>query len=208
MKSIFLLLFSALLLVACASNETVVYSNGFSFANYDYVVIERDTNSAIYGMDLEFGNMIGAYNMAVVGSKEIENLPYEAKKRTLGVQLSVSGSSERIMLGISFQDFITGRTVATIGSTEKGDLFDRDDRTEIFDLVTATVVAAIKRDKQLNVQSGRGLDRNLPVTDASPRHNTRDDASYRNGNNNTDTEAWRYESPQEKAYTLTPDFSE
>ncbi len=206
MKSIFLLLFSALLLVACASNETVVYSNGFSFANYDYVVIERDTNSAIYGMDLEFGNMIGAYNIAVVGSKEIENLPYEAKKRTLGVQLSVSGSSERIMLGISFQDFITGRTVATIGSTEKGDLFDRDDRTEIFDLVTGTVVAAIKRDKLLNVQSGRGLGRNPPVAATASTYNARDDGNYRNSN--TDTEDWRYESSQEKAYTLTPDFTE
>lgn len=201
MKSIFPLIFSALFLFACASNETVVYSNGFSFANYDYVVIERDTNSAIYGMDLEFGNMIGAYNMAVVGSKEIENLPYEAKKRTLGVQLSVSGSSERIMLGISFQDFITGRTVATIGSTEKGDLFDRDDRTEIFDLVTGTVVAAIKRDKQLNVENGRNLDRNPPMAVTAPRYTDRDDR-------NSDTEEWRYESSAEKAYTLTPDFSE
>lgn len=202
MKSIFPLIFATLFLFACASNETVVYSNGFSFANYDYVVIERDTNSAIYGMDLEFGNMIGAYNMAVVGSKEIENLPYEAKKRTLGVQLSVSGSSERIMLGISFQDFITGRTVATIGSTEKGDLFDRDDRTEIFDLVTGTVVAAIKRDKQLNVENGRSLDRSPPMAVTAPRYNERDDR-------NSDTEEWRYESSAEKAaYTLTPDFSE
>ncbi len=201
MKSIFPLIFATLFLFACASNETVVYSNGFSFANYDYVVIERDTNSAIYGMDLEFGNMIGAYNMAVVGSKEIENLPYEAKKRTLGVQLSVSGSSERIMLGISFQDFITGRTVATIGSTEKGDLFDRDDRTEIFDLVTGTVVAAIKRDKQLNVENGRSLDRSPPMAVTAPRYNERD-------HRNSDTEEWRYESSAEKAYTLTPDFSE
>ena len=204
MKSIFPLIFATLFLFACASNETVVYSNGFSFVNYDYVVIERDTNSAIYGMDLEFGNMIGAYNMAVVGSKEIENLPYEAKKRTLGVQLSVSGSSERIMLGISFQDFITGRTVATIGSTEKGDLFDRDDRTEIFELVTGTVVAAIKRDKQLNVENGRSLDRNPPMAVAAPRYTDRDDRNSRS----SDTEEWRYESSAEKAYTLTPDFSE
>ncbi len=196
MKSIFPLIVSVFLLFACASNETVVYSNGFSFANYDYVVIERDTNSAIYGMDLEFGNMIGAYNMAVVGSKEVENLPYEAKKRTLGVQLSVSGSSERIMLGISFQDFITGRTVATIGSTEKGDLFDRDDRTEIFDLVTGTVVAAIKRDKLLTVQDGRSLDRDQPKMTVAPtdRYESREESQY--------------ESQGEKAYTLTPDFSE
>ena len=204
MKLISPLIFAALFLIGCASNETVVYSNGFSFVNYDYVVIERDTNSAIYGMDLEFGNMIGAYNMAVIGSKEIENLPYDARKRTLGVQLSVSGSSERIMLGISFQDFITGRTVATIGSTEKGDLFDRDDRTEIFDLVTSTVIGAIKRDKQLNVQSGRSLDRTPPVAVTAPNN------SYRNSQNNNydDSEDSRYESPEEKAYTLTPDFSE
>ncbi|MEX1670078.1 hypothetical protein AB4876_14245 [Zhongshania guokunii] len=193
MKSILPLIFSALFLFACASNETVVYSNGFSFGNYDYVVIERDTNSAIYGMDLEFGNMIGAYNMAVVGSKEIENLPYTAKKRTLGVQLSVSGSDERIMLGISFQDFITGRTVATIGSTEKGDLFDRDDRKDIFELVSNTVVAAIKRDKQLNVQNGRSLERSRAVPIAESVNSNEYD---------------EYESAAEKPYSLTPDFSE
>jgi hypothetical protein len=196
MKTIFPLIVSVFFLFACASNETVVYSNGFTFANYDFVVIERDTNSAIYGMDLEFGNMIGAYNMAVVGSKEVENLPYQEKKRTLGVQLSVSGSSERIMLGISFQDFITGRTVATIGSTEKGDLFDRDDRTEIFDLVTGTVVAAIKRDKLLNVQDGRSLDRDQAKMTAVPTD------GYEDRQEN------QYESQGEKAYTLTPDFSE
>lgn len=45
------------LLFACAAKEVAVYSNGFSFAKYDYIVIARDDNSAAYGLDVKLGNV-------------------------------------------------------------------------------------------------------------------------------------------------------
>ncbi|WP_269619615.1 hypothetical protein [Zhongshania sp. BJYM1] len=191
MKSVFLFVVTAFL-IACAGNETVVYSNGFSFSKYEYVVIEGDDNSAAYGLDVAFGNIISDYHLAVVGSKEYENLPYAQKKRVLGARVSVKGDSDRIVMGIAFQDYITGRTVASMGSSEKGDVFDRDDREEVFQLVMRSVATAINADREQALATNSSvLAAPAPAPVAEMPQNTVND-----------------QEPEYKPYTLTPDFSE
>lgn len=157
MRHVTAAVFTVLLLAGCASQDTVVYGSGFSFANYDYIVMERDSNSAIYGLDLKLGNRLSGYNMKLLGDKEYEALGPEQKQRTLGAQLSISGGDDRILLGLSLQNLTTGRTVATIGTTEKGDLFDKDDREDAFDELTKAVTGAIERDKKLLVEKSNNL---------------------------------------------------
>jgi hypothetical protein len=192
MKSVFLIMLSVLLL-ACAGNETVVYSNGFSFANYKYVVIDRDDNSAAYGLDIRFGNAIADYHLAVVGSKEYDNLPYAQKKQVLGARVSVSGDSDRIVMGIAFQDYLSGRTVASMGTSEKGDLFDKGDREDVFMIVFRSVALAINADRQKAEAVGaRQVVAPSPAPAAvepAPQSNVDSGAEY-------------------KPYTLTPDFSD
>ena len=192
MKSVFLIMLSVLLL-ACAGNETVVYSNGFSFANYKYVVIDRDDNSAAYGLDIQFGNAIADYHLAVVGSKEYDNLPYAQKKQVLGARVSVSGDSDRIVMGIAFQDYLSGRTVASMGTSEKGDLFDKGDREDVFMIVFRSIALAINADRQKAAAVGaRQVVAPSPAPAAvepAPQSNVDSGAEY-------------------KPYTLTPDFSD
>lgn len=192
MKSVFLIMLSVLLL-ACAGNETVVYSNGFSFANYKYVVIDRDDNSAAYGLDIRFGNAIADYHLAVVGSKEYDNLPYAQKKQVLGARVSVSGDSDRIVMGIAFQDYLSGRTVASMGTSEKGDLFDKGDREDVFMVVFRSVALAINADRQKAAAVGaRQVVAPSPApaaVETAPQNNVDSGAEY-------------------KPYTLTPDFSD
>lgn len=192
MKSVFLIMLSVLLL-ACAGNETVVYSNGFSFANYKYVVIDRDDNSAAYGLDIRFGNAIADYHLAVVGSKEYDNLPYAQKKQVLGARVSVSGDSDRIVMGIAFQDYLSGRTVASMGTSEKGDLFDKGDREDVFMVVFRSVALAINADRQKAAAVGA-----RQVVAPSPAPAAVEPAPQ----NNVDSGA------EYKPYTLTPDFSD
>lgn len=192
MKSVFLIMLSVLLL-ACAGNETVVYSNGFSFANYKYVVIDRDDNSAAYGLDIRFGNAIADYHLAVVGSKEYDNLPYAQKKQVLGARVSVSGDSDRIVMGIAFQDYLSGRTVASMGTSEKGDLFDKGDREDVFMIVFRSVALAINADRQKAAAVGA-----RQVVAPSPAPAAVEPAPQ----SNVDSGA------EFKPYTLTPDFSD
>jgi hypothetical protein len=151
MKS--LLLLACLGLTACASSNRLVYSNGFSFGNYDAVVIAKPAGpgDALFGMDVEFGNLLGEYDMRLVGDKEYETLPADAKARTLVVHVGYSASDKRSLLSITFDDAATGKTVATVTAIAKGDMLDPDDRKDALENVSKAIVAAIAHDKGLSV---------------------------------------------------------
>src|ERR1700681_952665 len=108
MRTFLISLALALTMTACATTNMLVYSSGFSFANYDYVVIAkpdgRDTSTSLYGMDVEFANLMSRYNMKVIGNKEVDKLGPEVQKRTLDARMSMSASNKRIQFSVSFDD--------------------------------------------------------------------------------------------------------
>lgn len=148
------------LITACASPNRLVYSSGFSFANYDYVFIAKPdtqgTATTLYGLDIEFGNLLSSYNMKIVGDKEFATFAPEDQKRTLFARMAVAASDERIIFSVSFDDAVTGRTGSSITSTSKGNLFDGDDRAEAFESVSATIIRALEKDKGLQISSDSG----------------------------------------------------
>jgi len=141
----------------CATPNRLIYSSGFSFANYDYVFIAKPETqgrvTTLYGMDVEFGNVLDANNMKVVGDKEFEASSPENRQRTLFARMAVAASSERIIFSVSFDDAVTGRTGATITSSSKGDLFDTGDRSDAFQKVSTAVIRSLQQDKDLAVNS-------------------------------------------------------
>jgi len=143
-------------LTGCATPNRIVYSSGFSFANYDYVVIakpdSRDSVTALYGMDVEFANLISRYNMKVVGDKELGMLSPDFQKRALFARISITASKNRILLSVSFDDAITGRTGASITTLKRGNIFDVDDRTKVFEAASETIIRALQQDKGLKIR--------------------------------------------------------
>ncbi len=156
MRKVVISLAFALTITACATQQAMlVYSSGFSFANYDYVVINKpdgsDTNTSLYGMDVEFANMMSRYNMKVIGSKEYVKLPPEVQKRTLDARMSVSASNNRILLAVSFDDAVTGRTGSSITTYTNGNIFNANARVIAFESASQTIIRALKRDKGLQI---------------------------------------------------------
>ena len=148
---------SLVFLVACSDPYRLVYSNGFSFSNYDFLVISKPdptvTATSLYGMDIEFANMMSRYNMKVVGDKEFQTLTPEQKQRTLFARMSMTSSSKKDnLISVSFDDAISGKTVASVTGRAKGDMFDASDRTKAFESVSNAIVQAMERDKGLRVQ--------------------------------------------------------
>ena len=137
----------------------LVYSSGFSFANYDYVVVDkpdgRDTSTSLYGMDVEFANLLSRYNMKVIGSKEYEKLPLKDQKRTLDARMSVNASKNRILFAVSFDDAVTLRTGSSISTYTHGDIFKANDRVKAFDSASQLIIRAI-RDKGLEISVTEG----------------------------------------------------
>lgn len=142
---------------ACATPNRLVYSSGFSFANYDYVFLAKpegaNANTALYGFDVEFGNILSSYNMRLVGDKQYATMPPAQQQRTLFARMAVAGEDERIVFSVSFDDATSGRTGASVTSSTKGELFEEDDRREAFESVSNTVIKALQQDKALVVSS-------------------------------------------------------
>lgn len=149
----------AMITVGCSTPNRRVYSSGFSFSNYDYVIMYKPDSSvnstAMYGMDVEFANLLSRVNMKVIGDKEYDVLPIEIKKRSLNVRLSLissgSNGSGTSLLSVSFDDAVSGKTVANFIEKARGDMFDFKDRTYALDSVSRTITRAIASEKGLEI---------------------------------------------------------
>lgn len=135
-----------------------MYAHGFTFANYDFIVVSKpssDSSTPLYGMDVEFGNLMASLNMKVIGDKEFGKLSQADKIKTLFARLSLSASSDRNLLSVSFDDAESGKTVCSISQVAKGDMLDEDERTKALDSVTRVIARAVQRDKGLTIAASR-----------------------------------------------------
>jgi hypothetical protein len=142
-------------LSSCATPSTLVYSSGFSFGNYDYVVVSKPdgdhSSTALYGMDVEFANLMSRYDMKVIGDKELATMPPAEQRRALFARMSLSASNKRILLSVSFDDVVTGKTESSITTYTKGNLFDVDARTKAFQNASDLIVEAMQKDRGLQI---------------------------------------------------------
>jgi len=157
MKRLLAVLVFAVLAAGCRGTlpNRLVYSGGFSFANYDYVVVakpdSRDTNTSLYGMDVEFANLMSRFNMRVIGDKEYPALSPETKQRTLNARMSVSASNKVILLSVSFDDSVTGRTGASVSAYGKGNIFNVNARNKAWESASDLIIKALEKDKGLHI---------------------------------------------------------
>jgi hypothetical protein len=148
------LVVATILIAGCAS-QRLVYSNGFSFANYDFLVVGKpggdNPSTTLYGMDIEFANVMSRYNMKVIGDREFAEFPPEMKKRTLFARMSMSAGDKHIQLTVSFDDAVTNKTVSSITSENRGNIFDNGDRDKVFASATKVITNALQHEKGLTV---------------------------------------------------------
>jgi hypothetical protein len=144
------------LISACGDSNRVIYSNGFSFANYDYVIVDKPdgahTSTQLYGMDVEFGNLISRYNMRVLGNQEFLSLPDDQRKRVLNARMSITSTNDKhITMSVSFDDAVSGQAVASITTDDEGELFKSKDREKVMASLSKTLTEALEKEKGLTV---------------------------------------------------------
>lgn len=147
---------SVVMLAGCATPPSLlVYSSGFSFANYDFVIVGKPdgagTSTSLYGMDVEFANLLTQYNMKVVGDKEFAKLSATDQMRTLHARMSLSATQRVVQMSVSFDDVTTGRTGASITAARNGQISNLGIRNKTFAAVAKEVTSAIARDKNLQI---------------------------------------------------------
>ncbi|MDT0498517.1 hypothetical protein RM530_14290 [Algiphilus sp. W345] len=107
------------------------------------------TQSALYGMDVKLANLLGQYDIAQVGERELASMDAQDAKRSMIARLSFNSEGKYIILSVIFEDAHTGRTGASLTSTEKGELFEAGDRDDIFKAMSKTLIQALERDNGL-----------------------------------------------------------
>lgn len=138
----------------------LVYSSGFTFSRYDLIIMSRSdsekTSTSLYGLDIELANMLTRYNMKIIGDKEYQVLPQEQKQKTLLARMSMIASSAKMnLISISFDDAISGKTVASVTAKAKGNMFDVADRTKAMESVSDALLQALQRDKGLLITDSK-----------------------------------------------------
>jgi hypothetical protein len=106
-------------------------------------------------MDVEFSNLMSRYNFKVVGNKEFAEMPNDQKKRTLFARVSMSAADKRIMLSVSFDDAVTGKTGSSITTYTKGNIFQTKYRDAAFESASVTIIQALQVDKGLIINDSK-----------------------------------------------------
>jgi hypothetical protein len=151
----------ALILTSCRDPDyRMVYSQGFSFQKYDYMVFAKpdgaSTSSSLYSMDIEISNMFARYNINIVGNNDMEKFNDSQRHQTLFVRMAmVSSSKNDNLITLSFDDLVSGKTVASISARAKGDMFDPGARTKAIESVSKPIIQALERDKGILVKDGK-----------------------------------------------------
>lgn len=151
----FLITSALFFLAACHTESTLVYSSGFSFSHYEYVIVGKPdgegTASALYGMDVELANLLTKYNMKVIGNNEYSALSTDEKGKTLFARMSMSATNKNLVVTVSFDDMVTGRAGASVTTYASGDIFNMDSRNEAFNDAAEEIVKAFQHDKGLRI---------------------------------------------------------
>ena len=151
------LTFTAVVVCGCSQTRYVT-SRGFSFQNYDYIVVNKPltthTTLSLYGMDLEFANYLASYNFNIVGYKEYDTLSPQQQQRTLEMRTQVAATHKDSALTVSFDDAVTGRTMASFTETGAGDISKFKAREKIVQKVMKKMTEVFVADRGLVVDDG------------------------------------------------------
>ena len=143
--------------VSCAPPSMLVYSAGFTFSKYDYLVFGKSAegqSTALYGMDVEVANLMARYNMKIIGDKEYPSMSHEDQAKTLFVRFAVANYNKKIsLITISFDDAVSGKTAANVTSQAKGNLIDPSDRAKALETVSRPLIEALTHEKGLKVSA-------------------------------------------------------
>lgn len=151
-------------LAACHDDAMLVYSSGFTFSKYEYVIVAKPdgqaTSPALYGLDVELANLLTRYNMKVIGDKEYGGLSADDRAKTLLARMALNASKKKLVITVSFDDMVTGRTGASVTTYADGDIFDSDSRTSAFNDAAGEIVKAVQHDQGLQISNPDGESKN------------------------------------------------
>lgn len=116
LKTYFIILLSIMALSSCTTDKTMI-AKGVNLDKYEYASLVQARNSfgTVTDIEIEPGvyDAIESTRLKMVGERRINDLPSEQKEKLVLAKYSATSSQEESVLTVSFEDYMTGKTVAS-----------------------------------------------------------------------------------------------
>ena len=122
-KTILVVLLATLVLSSCSTDKSMT-SKGVNLDKYEYasVVQARNYFGTVNDIEIEPGiyDAVEATRLQMVGERRIQDLTEEQKEKLVLVKYTATSTPEESVISISFEDYMTGKVVASCRSSNRG----------------------------------------------------------------------------------------
>ena len=122
LKTFLIVLLGALVLSSCSTDKTVI-AKGVNLNKYEYASLTQTKNGFGTTTDIEIEpgiyDAVEATRLQMVGDRRIEDLTAEQKEKLVLVKYAATSTPEKSELSVSFEDYMTGKTVASCRASSR-----------------------------------------------------------------------------------------
>ena len=109
---------------SCSTTDRTVTPQGVDLNKYEYASLVQATNSfgKVTDIEIEPGvyDAVESTRLQMVGERRIQDLSDAQKEKLVLVKYTATSTSEESVISISFEDYMTGKTVASYRSSNPG----------------------------------------------------------------------------------------
>lgn len=122
LKTYLIILLGALILSSCSTDKTMI-AKGVDLNKYEYASIVK--GQTIHGTETDIEIEPGIYEaiestrLKMVGERRVNDLTTEEKGRIVLVKYAATSNEGTSTLSVSFEDYMTGKTVASCRSSNR-----------------------------------------------------------------------------------------
>ena len=120
LKLCLIVLLGAFVLSSCSTDKTMI-AKGVNLNKYQYASLTQTRNSIGTMTDIEIEpgiyDAIESTRLKMVGERRVNDLTTEEKEKTVLVKYAATSSQRESSLSVSFEDYMTGKTVASCRSS-------------------------------------------------------------------------------------------
>ena len=122
LKTYLIILLGALILSSCSTDKTMI-AKGVDLNKYEYASIVK--GQTIHGTETDIEIEPGIYEaiestrLKMVGERRVNDLTTEEKGRIVLVKYAATSNEGTFTLSVSFEDYMTGKTVASCRSSNR-----------------------------------------------------------------------------------------
>lgn len=122
LKTYLIVLLGALVLSSCSTDKTMI-AKGVNLNKYEYASLVQTRNSlgTLTDIEIEPGvyDAIEDTRLQMVGDHRIDDLSAEQKEKLILAKYSATSNEKESVLSISFEDYMTGKTVASCRASNR-----------------------------------------------------------------------------------------